>query len=103
MLEWFNLFVFSFCAWRLSSLLCHEDGPYAIFRRVRERLEETGNELFYQLVHCVWCTSIWISFGLILFWLAAPELTRLFAIIMTGSTIAILLQTVIEKMKEGDE
>ena len=95
-----DLVLFALATWRISSLLCHEDGPYAIFRRMREELERRGSELFWALLQCVWCTSVWVGTGLIIFWMVAPTVARPFAIVMSASTVAILLQTWIEGRQE---
>ena len=94
-----DIVLYSLAVWRISSLLCHEDGPKAIFRKMREGLERRGFELFYQLFQCVWCTSIWVGSGLMVLWYLVPTLCRPFFIMLTASTIAIVIQTGIEEVK----
>ena len=99
-----DLILFSLAVWRVSSLLCHEDGPYAIFRRMREELERRESELFWALLQCVWCTSVWVGTGLIVAWILVPQLARQFAVVMSASAVAIIIQTWIEgRQSEGDD
>jgi hypothetical protein len=65
-----DLFLYGLAVWRISSLLVHEDGPYAIFRRIREASK--GFEVFWQLFQCVWCTSVWIGGGVLILWFIEP-------------------------------
>ena len=97
-----DLILFSLAVWRLSSLLVHEDGPFAIFRRFREELERRGSELFWALLQCVWCTSVWVGTGLILFWMVAPTVARPFAIVMSASAVSIIIQTWIEGQQDDE-
>ena len=57
-----------FAVWRIASLLVHEDGPYYMFRRLREKvgfayyadgtlLREPDNHV----LACVWCASVWVA------------------------------------------
>lgn len=79
--------------WRLTRLLVTEDGPYEIFRGLRER---TGIEYGpggvvasyppWNPLHCVYCTSVYV--GAIM--LIAPGwLKRLLALSAIASLISI--------------
>lgn len=70
MLSWL---IDGLAVWRISSLLVHEDGPWYVFKRLREAvgfeyyddgavLREPDNNV----LACVWCTSVWVAFGLVL-------------------------------------
>lgn len=41
--------------WRLTSLLCYEDGPATMFERLRSCKPLTS------LLSCFWCTSVWAA------------------------------------------
>ena len=91
--------IYSLAVWRLSSLLCHEDGPKAVFRRMREFCETKGFELFFQLFQCVWCTSIWVGMGLLLLLELAPQIAFWLSLVLSWSAVSIGIQTTIEKVK----
>lgn len=88
--NFFDFTLYGLAVWRISSLLVHEDGPYAIFRRIREASK--GFEVFWQLFQCVWCTSVWIGGGLLIFWFIEPIWTRVFCLWLSASAIAIAWQ-----------
>lgn len=93
------LFVLGLAAWRLSSLLVKEEGPFLIFERMRTKagIIQDGAEkivtdrFFAQLLSCVWCTSVWVGGLLVLGWLLAPDLTLAVSLILALSTLAILI------------
>jgi hypothetical protein len=67
-----------FAAWRLASMLVHEDGPGEAFLRLRnfagvpDEGEVAG--FFPSLLSCVWCASVWCVLGLWAVWeLWRPE------------------------------
>jgi len=94
-----EVIIFGLATWRIASMLVQEDGPYNIFKKLREltgiRHDESGNvfsipERFMpELLSCVWCSSIWVSFGWLLLWLAWPDLSLKLAMAFSFSTIAI--------------
>ena len=84
--------------WRISSLLVNEDGPWDTFRKIRkavhagefsiahmdgERLTQdeigpvmlaagSSEGFFSDLLSCVWCTSMWVSAGIVAAYLLWP-------------------------------
>lgn len=63
--------------WRLASLLVDEDGPWAIFARLRHQAGADAPEvhgLVAEILTCVWCASIWTTTAMLLLWIAAPWL-----------------------------
>jgi len=75
---------------RVSSLLVHEDGPKAIFRRLREKA--AGSEFFHQLLSCVWCTSVWIAGFYIIAFLLIPQVVYWVSLWLSLSSGVILVQ-----------
>jgi hypothetical protein len=55
--------------WRLSSLLCYEEGPFGLLTRVRRALFwlRLGS-----LVECFHCASLWVS-GAVVLMVFAPS------------------------------
>ena len=92
--NWFDLVIFSLAVWRVSSLLVHEDGPHAVFRRMREMCESRGWELFWQLFQCVWCTSVWVSGGMLAVWYVNSDIGRVVGVWLTASAVSILVNKV---------
>lgn len=46
--------------WRLTALLCYDDGPFGIVRVLRTMLARIG---MAKLLECFHCTSVWIALG----------------------------------------
>ena len=49
----------SLAAWRITALFVYDDGPWGIFVRLRDAI---GGPLT-----CFWCTSVWVSLVVSLF------------------------------------
>ena len=62
----------SFAAWRISSLLYDEAGPWRVFIWLREHLgvlhDKDGTPVGYsgraEILECFWCITVWVSLGL---------------------------------------
>ncbi|HET9587929.1 MAG TPA: DUF1360 domain-containing protein, partial [Anaerolineales bacterium] len=88
-------FYLSLAAWRLASLVANEDGPWLVFKRIRERAEgwckryrfcrEFG---LYELFACEWCNSVWIGAGLTVVYLWIGETILFIALPLALSTVA---------------
>lgn len=50
-----DLLILAIAAWRLAYLLTHEDAPFGVMRRIRER------DAFGRLFSCIRCVSIWTA------------------------------------------
>lgn len=89
--------IYALACWRLTYMLIHEDGPAAIFARLRtyagvrydlnDRVYGVG--FWGDVLSCFWCCSIWVAAGLLL----AP---RWVSTILAGSALAIGLRKVLE-------
>jgi hypothetical protein len=96
-------FYLSLAAWRLASLVANEDGPWMIFKRIRQRAEQWCqkyrfcNELgLYELFSCEWCNSIWIGAGLTLLYLWIGESILFLALPLALSTVVIIIKYLVE-------
>lgn len=97
--------ILSLATWRLSSLLTREDGPFYIFRRLRELNgivhDEDGNAIvvperfFALLLSCSWCVSIWVAFFVVLFWYIMPGVLFIVSLVLALSAIAIFVDKII--------
>lgn len=79
--------------WRLSSLILYEEGPFAIFERVRTRagVNRPGEVTsLATLFSCMWCMSVWIG-GLCSAMLALGDVGHAFLLILSASSVAIII------------
>lgn len=98
------LLIFILATWRISSLLVREDGPFFLFKRLRERAGiehgESGDvfmvpETFWAgMLSCVWCCSMWVAFSWFVFWVIWPEIAVMCGMPFAVSAGAILLERV---------
>jgi len=51
------------------------------------------------LLDCPWCTSVWVSLGILYFWLAWPA-THLFIYVMALSGISTILYLLVKKLEK---
>ena len=104
-----NIFFYlALAAWRLASLIANEDGPWMIFKRLRERAEQwCKNYRFcrelglYELVSCEWCNSIWIGIGLTLLYLWIGDTILYIALPLALSTVAILIKYLVQILESA--
>ena len=100
-----DLVVLILAAWRLTSLLSSEAGPFAILDRLRHaagvRYDSGGipfglNELARGLV-CPWCLSVWVGgiFGLA--WLLWPSVTVFVALPLAVSGGVVVVHSIVER------
>ena len=97
-----DLLILSLATWRLSSLIATpgDDGPWEMFLRFRRIMgvrldDDTGiyygtNELARGIL-CVWCTSVWVGFGLGILYLVlgVPTVYVAFPFALSGAAIII--------------
>jgi len=101
-----DIFILGLACWRLARLITSEDGPFHMFRRVRELTGITHDEngkvfqvpdgVMAGIFSCVWCASVWISFGLTVLWFFFPQWTVLGATPFAISTGAILVEKAVD-------
>lgn len=88
----------SVATWRIAHMLIHENGPWRVFRRVRELLgvvyydDDTNDVLTakYEITTCIWCLSMWIGGAVAAVTAAHPRAYALF-IPYVYSAIAVML------------
>ena len=107
----FSTFLYlSLAAWRLASLLSNEDGPWMIFRRLREQAElwckkyrfcrEFG---IYELFSCEWCNSIWIGAGLTVLYLWIGDAIFYLALPLALSTVVIIIKHIVQVLQAAQQ
>lgn len=80
MLEW--TIVGSLAAWRLTSLMIEEDGPFDILSRARDNLCNRFDTID-RLLGCFWCASVW----------SAALISLLICVLTRGNLIEWLIYT----------
>lgn len=60
---WLRVLVAVLAIWRLSSMLVQEAGPLELLERLR--FEVTDSQVG-DLLSCVWCTSFWVAWLVLL-------------------------------------
>ena len=106
-----NIFFFlSLAAWRLASLIANEDGPWQIFKRLRQTAEQWCkryrfcSELgLYDLFACEWCNSVWIGVGLTLLYLWIGESILYLALPLALSTVVIVIKYVVQVLQSAQQ
>lgn len=109
-----QLVVTALAAWRLAHLLVHEDGPGAVFARLRYRAgvravarvddqgqvvaSRTAANTVAEGLTCVWCVSVWAAALLSLPGRPVAGLRGVLAV----SAGAILVQETVARLRGGD-
>jgi hypothetical protein len=103
-------FYLSLAAWRLASLVANEDGPWYIFKRLRQRAEywckkyKFCRELgLYELFSCEWCNSIWIGTLLTLLYIWIGETIFYIALPLALSTVVIVIKYIVELLQKAQQ
>lgn len=96
-------FYLALAAWRLASLLANEDGPWYMFKRLRQLAERWCNKYrfcrelgLHELITCEWCNSVWIGIGLTVLYLWIGEAILYLALPFALSTVAIIIKYIVQ-------
>jgi hypothetical protein len=106
-----NIFFYlGLAAWRLASLVANEDGPWMIFKRLRQQAEQWCNKYrfcrelgVYDLFSCEWCNSVWIGAGLTVLYLWIGETILYIALPLALSTVAIVIKYVVQVLQSAQQ
>lgn len=97
--------VLALSVFRLTSLLVFEAGPWDIFHWLRRKAgitydrhsQKIANNELGRMLLCPWCTSMWVSFGVVLIWAVGGTVVLLpFAL----SAISILAQETLDYLRK---
>lgn len=80
--------------WRVANLLVNEDGPLDIFERVRLFVGMKPGEIsgfMPKLFSCIFCMSVWTTFGAYLTYLISP----ITVMIVAAMTIALVVDRLV--------
>lgn len=78
--------------WRLTHLICAEDGPFDLIIKLRKLL---GNSFLGKLMDCFHCLSIWI--GLVCGFYAGGNVMEIIMLTLYYSGVSILLEKITNK------
>lgn len=78
--------------WRLTHLICSEDGPFDLIFRLRKL---AGNSFFGKLMDCFYCLSIWTGLALALY--AGKGIPEVILLTFFNSGAAILIEKATNK------
>lgn len=65
-----DFLVILLATWRLAHLAVHEAGPAHIFKRLRLRFPQVDDGGAGELLHCMYCASVWTGALCMALWLA---------------------------------
>lgn len=87
--------------WRITSLFVKEDGPFKMFKRLREltgvshyddgAVCEVPDKFLCELITCTWCLSVWVGAALVAAYIFLPSVAIYFALWLSLSTITIMV------------
>lgn len=98
------LVVVGMATFRVTSLLVREDGPWAIFARLRHAVGvrysaanvPMGKNVVAQALTCMWCASVWTGIAFSLAFLTMPEATFLVSLPLAMSTLSVGIERLTE-------
>jgi len=100
-----DFIIFSLATWRIASLFAREDGPFFMFRKLREHIGITHDEdgkvfevpdtFLAGALSCVWCCSMWVAAGWTIFWFLVPILSVKCALLFALATGAVLIDKLV--------
>ena len=103
-------FYLGLAAWRLASLLANEDGPWMIFKRLRQRSEQWCKRYrfcrelgLHELITCEWCNSVWIGVGLTVLYLWIGDTILYIALPLAISTVAIVIKYIVQVLQSAQQ
>jgi len=103
-------FYLGLAAWRLASLIANEDGPWMMFKHLRQWAEKWCNKYrfcrelgLHDLVACEWCNSVWIGAGLTVLYLWIGEAILYLALPLALSTVAIIIKYVVQVLQSAQQ
>ena len=91
-----EVIVLMMAAWRITSLIGFEEGPFDIILKFRNKIgvAEEGENFTSKLFICIWCLSVWVAPVAVLVYLSLPLWVLLIPAVSTG---VILLDKVISE------
>lgn len=105
-----SFFIIALAVARISILLVKEDGPFDVFLKIRERAGVIvmlntadgstityGDNVFSQILSCVWCASIYVGFLFAALFYLNPVWAELISLPFALSMAAILVDNYLDQ------
>lgn len=83
--------ILALTTWRISYLLTFEEGPYGIFKKIRNQL----NRFKLSPLFCFYCTSVWVGFVISFFMSLNLFSTITYAFALSAA--AILIDEIVDR------
>jgi hypothetical protein len=114
-----HIIILALAVCRLSLLFVTEDGPMHIFKKIRDKVgiqdivlpngdikkfiidEETN--LLGGILSCTWCSSVWFSAFLIIWYLLFPLTAFYISAWLSLSMISIIINVIIERLQDANK
>jgi len=101
-----SFFYLSLAAWRLASLVANEDGPWMMFKRLRDLADRWCEKYRFcrefnlsEMLCCEWCNSVWIGAGLTVLYLWLGEAILYLALPLAFSTVVIVIKHIVQLLQ----
>lgn len=96
---------FVLASWRLSTMVTSEDGPAAIFSRLRMRLDADISEpgSLGDLISCIRCFSVWCCLVLVMADYLWHDLMEAPVIVLAASAVVIIIESVVNRVDSVDD
>jgi len=78
--------------WRITHLICMEDGPFELVIKLRKKL---GNSFLGKLMDCFYCLSIWIGLSVAVF--VGSDIIEIVILTIYYSGASVLLEKITNK------
>lgn len=107
MISVWQLTLLTLATWRISSMLVNEEGPWSIFRKLREKvgISEDGpivtvpDGMLPGVLSCVWCCSVWVAAFWLVLWVLIPTIATYLAAWLSISTLSIVVDGINKRMR----
>lgn len=95
----FEFIIMGLAAWRMTSLMVSEDGPWDILARFRSwigvyydaRSVACGKNVIAQALTCEWCCSVWVSGSFFAGYCLVRAVTMAVAYVLALSAVSIAI------------
>lgn len=102
-----HLFIVISAMWRISSLFANENGPFYIFKRIRDLCQSLCERNWfckelhlYELIECEWCNSIWFGTMIVIAWCLLGDVILYPALVLAISAWVIFMKFVIQSLEQ---
>lgn len=107
MISTWELTLLGLATWRVASLLVNEEGPGAIFSKLRQKVGiitdgpvvTVPDGFLPGILSCVWCCSVWVATFWMILWILTPSIATYLAAWLSISTLSIVVDGINKRMR----